>query len=170
LAALALVGCNAFGQTEPQQFGKKLEADYSLTGDGIIFVEADRSVHYLRFGSDRAEVERLAASHWSEPLRQRSDGCETGPMEFADYRTDLHMLTYRNGKLVGWVAQPETEGSDVITRRMVEAEDDFAMAGAVPLGPKFTFDRDGGTISGVFTDKGPDANVQVLWAGDLCQF
>ena len=156
-------------QAEPEQFGRKVEADFSLTGNGIMFIEPDGAVRYLQFGADRTEIERLAAPRWGEPFRTIQAGCTVGQMEGSDYEDQRHMLTYKDGKFVGWVARPETEGPHSITRQMVQAEERFAIAGQTTSEPTFSFYRDGGTLSGMLTDGGPNGKVRFYWAGTLCQ-
>ena len=165
--ALLLVGCG--GEPPPS-----VAYNLILDAQGVVFAGADASYARFPFGSPRSEIEQAAGVVYGEAAAVRSVSrvCAAGSMAFTSYGPI--QLAFQQGKLAGWTmrrgATAAAEGSLApgITRAQLERLTAIQMVSDPAQPGEFVYRTPAGAIRGVLMGNGPQARVEALFAGTVC--
>jgi len=135
---------------------------------GFRLVNTQRSV---AFGESQADVIAHVSGVFGSPPTLSQEQCRTGALAQADWGKGLK-LSFQDGKLVGWTADPRLEGTygnraGTVFGRTVAAlraaNPGFMLMDAVK-GREFALDG----VYGRVLRSGQDATIDLLWAGAGC--
>lgn len=135
---------------------------------GFRLVNTQRSV---AFGEAQADVIAHVSGVFGAPPTFSQEQCRTGPLTQADWGKGLK-LSFQDGKLVGWTADPRLEGAYTNRAGTVFGRTVAALRAASPgfmlmdavKGREFAFDG----VYGRVLRPGQDATIDLLWAGAGC--
>ncbi|WP_196259549.1 hypothetical protein [Pelagibacterium limicola] len=140
---------------------------------GGLNLKQDGEIHFIPFGTDQAEVEKLARKLWGEPAHSGSlEECGAGPMDYDAFENSM-TLHFQEEAFEGWFMEQgaaiETSSglglgstlSDVRATLFHEIEVE-----ETTLGHEFWSESLFGIVSG------PEETdvVEALWSGVSCLF
>jgi hypothetical protein len=150
------------------------ESLIALSGEGLQLVgDQTGSTTTLKFGSEMDLVEDAVTSILGEPLETGENSeCGSGPQMITQWPKGL-MLHAANGEFIGWSASPNTDAALTTmagvgigsTRSDLEAAYTVEVSES-SLGTEFST----GDLFGILSSSGPDAVIENLWAGTVCNF
>lgn len=190
LAALVLAGCasdpDASGDATPADPDPTAEARPDTTPEAPagIMLEMD-GLSVVDFGATMEEATAALAAISGEPSETgESPECGAGPLTYASWESGL-MIYGSEGEFAGWflsdgAAMADFATPEDITLGSTRADLEAAYTADVfesTLGDEFIAVEVGGDpeasdawIAGLLTGAGPDAEVDVMWAGVSCSF
>lgn len=136
--------------------------------EGVRLLDTDRMI---RLGEAEADVLSYVNSVFGAAPVRSEETCRTGRYQHADWGKGLR-LTFRDGKFIGWSADPSlapgyTNRAGVVFGRPVSAiaaqNEGFMLMDAV-RGKEFVLDG----VHGRVLQSGPDATIDALWVGPGC--
>ncbi|MGB3312482.1 MAG: hypothetical protein WBG32_22255 [Nodosilinea sp.] len=150
------------------------ESLLALSGEGLQLVgDQSGSTDTLAFGTDMAVVENALTELLGEPVESGENSeCGSGPQMITQWPNGL-ALHAADGEFIGWSASPNTDadlttiagvGIDS-TRGELEAAYTVEVTES-SLGTEFST----GELFGILSSAEPDATVENLWAGTVCNF
>lgn len=144
----------------------------SLAPDGLQLVEANSGKTYpIPFGTpEKDTVDRVAKARGAVVDEGANDECGAGPVDYANFEGNVSLI-FQEGKFAGWSIN---DGGDAkvttmagiglgSTRKALEAAYTTTVEES-SIGTEFM----AGELSGLLSDKGPDAKVTDIWAGVTC--
>ena len=150
------------------------ESLLALSGDGLQLVgDQTGSTNPLVFGTEMALVEEAVTSILGAPLESvENSECGSGPQTITQWPNGL-TLHAAGGEFIGWSASANTDAA-LTTMAGVgigSTRSDLEAAYAVEvsessLGTEFST----GDLFGILSSSGPDAVIENLWAGTVCNF
>jgi hypothetical protein len=150
------------------------ESLVALSGEGLQLVgDQTGSTEPLTFGTEMAIVADALTSMVGEPLESGENSeCGAGPQMITQWPNGL-VLHAADGEFVGWSAHPDTT-TTLTTMAGVgigSTRGDLEAAYTVEvfessLGTEFST----GEMSGILASTEPNAMIENLWAGTVCNF
>ncbi|PSN15658.1 hypothetical protein C7293_06285 [filamentous cyanobacterium CCT1] len=150
------------------------ESLLALSGEGLQLVgDQSGSTATLPFGTEIAVVEDAVTDLVGEPTESgENTECGSGPQMITQWPNGL-VLHAADGEFIGWSARPDTDpdlttiagvgiGS---TRGELEAAYTIEVTEST-LGTEFST----GNLFGILSSAEPDATIENLWAGTVCNF
>lgn len=150
------------------------ESLLALSGEGLQLVgDETGSTVSLAFGTEMALVEDAVTSLLGAPLESGdNEECGAGPQTITQWPRGL-VLHAAGGEFIGWSVSPDTDATlttmagvgidstrseleSVYTVEVVESS----------LGTEFST----GDLFGILNSTAPDAMIEYLWAGTVCNF
>lgn len=146
----------------------------ALSGEGLQLVgDQSGSTETLAFGTDIAVVANVVTELVGEPTESSENTeCGSGPQMITQWPNGL-VLHAADGELIGWSTQPGTDASLTTiagvgvgsTRGQLEAAYTVEVIEST-LGTEFST----GELFGILSSTKPDATIENLWAGTVCNF
>jgi hypothetical protein len=146
----------------------------ALSGEGLQLVgDQTGSTTALEFGTEMTMVEGVVTNILGTPLETGlNEECGAGPQMITQWPGGL-ALHAANGEFIGWSARPDT-GETFTTMAGVgigstrsELESAYTVEVVESsLGTEFST----GDLFGILDSTEPDAAIEYLWAGTVCNF
>jgi hypothetical protein len=143
----------------------------NLSPDGLTLVLPSGASRHVAFGTPRAAVSQMATAALGTPIETgENQECGAGALAFANHRGGLS-LYFQDEMFVGWDLDGRDGGRFSTftgigigsTRRQLDQAGSAAIEDST-LGIEFTSEG----VSGLLSDRSPQAEVTNLWAGATC--
>ncbi len=150
------------------------ESLLALSGEGLQLVgDQTGSTATLEFGSEMDLVEDAVTNILGQPLESGdNEECGAGPQTITQWPRGL-VLHAAGGEFIGWSVSPDTDATLTTmagvgidsTRSELEAAYTVEVVES-SLGTEFST----GDLFGILNSTAPDAMIEYLWAGTVCNF
>ncbi|MGG6240500.1 hypothetical protein ACQ4N7_17890 [Nodosilinea sp. AN01ver1] len=150
------------------------ESLLALSGEGLQLVgDQSGSTDTLAFGTEIAVVENALTELLGEPVESgENTECGSGPQMITQWPNGLSVHA-ADGEFIGWSASPSTDADLTTiagvgvgsTRGELEAAYTIEVTES-SLGTEFST----GDLFGILSSAEPDATIENLWAGTVCNF